>query len=120
MSTLVLETEPLAKVVVVTDVELTVDLADGRRIMVPLAWYPRLLSATAAERGNWLLLGEGYAIEWPDLDEHIGIEGLLAGRMSGESRQSLERWLAARSSAAADRAPSPPSVSDALPLRGTE
>lgn len=112
MSTLVLETEPLAKAVAVTDVELTVELADGRRIMVPLAWYPRLLSATAAERENWLLLGDGYAIEWPDLDEHIGIEGLLAGRMSGESRQSLERWLAARSSGCA---PSPPSPSDASP-----
>jgi hypothetical protein len=43
------------------------------------------------------LLGEGYAIEWPDLDEHIGIEGLLAGRRSGESQKSLERWLASRS-----------------------
>jgi hypothetical protein len=42
------------------------------------------------------LLGDGYAIEWPDLDEHIGVEGLLAGRTSGESRQSLERWLASR------------------------
>ena len=96
MSTLVLETDPLAKAVVVTDEELTVELADGRRIMVPLAWYPRLLNATSTERQNWRLLGDGYAIEWPDLDEHIGIEGLLAGRLSGESRQSLERWLAAR------------------------
>ncbi len=96
MSTLVLETDPLAKAVVVTDEELTAELADGRRIMVPLAWYPRLLNATAAERQNWRLLGDGYAIEWPDLDEHIGIEGLLAGRLSGESRQSLERWLTAR------------------------
>ena len=96
MSTLVLETEPLARQVTVTDEELTVELADGRRIMVPLAWYPRLLNATQAERQNWRLLGGGYAMEWPDLDEHIGVEGLLAGRLSGESRQSLERWLAAR------------------------
>jgi hypothetical protein len=96
MSTLVLETEPLATALTVTDEELTVDLADGRRIMVPLAWYPRLLNASAAERQNWRLLGDGYAMEWPDLDEHIGVEGLLAGRLSGESRQSLERWLAAR------------------------
>jgi hypothetical protein len=96
MSTLVLETEPLATSVNVTDEELTVDFADGRRIMVPLVWYPRLLNATAAERRNWRLLGDGYAMEWPDLDEHIGVEGLLAGRLSGESRQSLERWLAAR------------------------
>lgn len=96
MSTLVLEIEPLATRVVVTADDFTVELADGRRIVVPLAWYPRLLNASAKERQNWQLLGDGYAIEWPDLDEHIGIEGLLAGRQSGESRQSLERWLAAR------------------------
>ena len=96
MTTLVLETDPLAKAVVVTDDELTVELTDGRRIAVPLAWYPRLFNASPAERKNWRLLGEGYAMEWPDLDEHIGVEGLLAGRMSGESRQSLKRWLAAR------------------------
>jgi hypothetical protein len=96
MSTLVLETDPLAKAVAVTDEELTVELADGRRIMVPLAWYPRLLNATPTERQNWRLLGDGYAIEWPDIDEHVGVEGLLAGRLSGESRQSLEQWLASR------------------------
>jgi hypothetical protein len=96
MSTLTLENDPLATAVVVTEEDLTLDLADGRRIVVPLAWYPRLLDATAAERNHWRLLGDGYAVEWPDLDEHIGVEGLLAGRLSGESRQSLERWLAAR------------------------
>ena len=96
MSTLVLETDPVATAVTVTDEDLTVTLADGRRIMVPLAWYPRLLNASPAERQNWRLLGDGYAMEWPDLDEHIGVEGILAGRLSGESRQSLERWLAAR------------------------
>jgi hypothetical protein len=96
MSTLVLEIDPLAMRVIVTDDDLTVDLADGRRIIVPLAWYPRLLNATTAERQNHQLLGDGYAIEWPDLDEHIGIEGLLAGRHSGENPESLERWLASR------------------------
>ncbi len=78
------------------DDDITVGLADGRRIVVPLAWYPRLLNVSPTERQNWRLLGDGYAIEWPDLDEHIGIEGLLAGRHSGESPQSLERWLASR------------------------
>jgi hypothetical protein len=94
MSTLVLETEPIAVQVAITDEELIVDLTDGRRMMVPLAWYPRLLLASPAERQNFQLLGDGYAIEWPDLDEHIGIEGMLAGRHSGESHKSLERWLA--------------------------
>ena len=96
MTTLLLETEPLATAVTVTDDDFAVSLVDGRRIIVPLAWYPRLLNATAAERQNCSLLGGGYAIEWPDLDEHVGIEGLLAGRPSGECRRSLERWLASR------------------------
>ena len=96
MNTLVLEIEPVAREVVVTEDELTVMLSDGRRISVPLAWYPRLFYATEAERQNWELLGDGYAIEWPDLDEHIGVEGLLAGRSSGESARSLQRWLDSR------------------------
>lgn len=98
MSTLVLEMEPVAVDVAVTDEGLTVELADGRSFHVPLAWYPRLFHAADGERQNWRLLGDGYAIEWPDLDEHIGVEGLLAGRRSGESLQSLKRWLASRRS----------------------
>ncbi len=99
MTTLELEHEPAATHVVVREDKLTVDLADGRSLSVPLGWYPRLLHATNAELDNWQLLGEGYAIEWPDLDEHIGIEGLIAGRRSGESQSSLERWLASRQNA---------------------
>jgi Protein of unknown function (DUF2442) len=96
MSTLVLEVEPIAVEVTMTDDDLIVHLADGRRISVPFAWYPRLFHASEAERKNWQLLGDGYAIEWPDLDEHIGIEGILAGRPSGESAQSLKRWFESR------------------------
>ena len=96
MNTLTLEEEPLVVDLSVTDERLTIDLADGRTIIIPLDWYPRLLHGTADERQNWQLLGEGYAIEWTDLDEHIGIEGLLAGRRSGESQQSFERWLHSR------------------------
>ncbi|MEW6618687.1 MAG: DUF2442 domain-containing protein [bacterium] len=96
MNTLVLEVEPIAIGVTVTDEELVVDLTDGRRIVVPLAWYPRLFYASPSERQNWQLLGDGYAIEWPDLDEHIGIDGLIAGRHSGESQKSLNSWLSAR------------------------
>lgn len=80
--------------------KLIVDLDDGRTILVPLEWYPRLLHASPKERKNWQLLGGGYAVEWPDLDEHIGVEGLLAGRRSGESRKSFQRWLHARQGAA--------------------
>ena len=80
----------------ITEEKLFVDLEDGRSLIIPISWYPRLLHGTVAERQNWQLLGDGYAIEWPDLDEHIGIEGLLAGRRSSESQKSLERWLASR------------------------
>jgi len=96
MSSLALEIEPIIVEVNVTDDDLSVQLSDGRRIFVPLAWYPRLLYASVAERRNWQLLGDGYAIEWHDLDEHIGIEGLLAGRHSGENPESLNRWLLSR------------------------
>ncbi|MEX2214712.1 MAG: DUF2442 domain-containing protein [Phycisphaeraceae bacterium] len=97
MTTLVLDKDPSAVNVVVDGENLRVDLADGRAIVVPLSWYPRLLHASSAERSNWQLLGEGYAVEWPDLDEHIGIEGLLAGRRSGESESSFHQWLSTRS-----------------------
>jgi hypothetical protein len=99
MTTLVLESEPVACRVVVTEEQLIVHLTDGRTLSVPLAWYPRLLHATVAERQNVHLLGDGYAVEWPDVDEHIGVEGLLAGRRSGESAGSLQRWLASRGTA---------------------
>ena len=96
MSTLTLEVEPAAIDAAITKEKLIVELADGRSIAIPLEWYPRLMHGTPEERQNWQLLGDGYAIEWPDLDEHIGIEGLLAGRRSTESKKSLERWLVAR------------------------
>jgi hypothetical protein len=100
VTTLTLETDPIVNQVIVTDEKLIVDLADGRSLSVPLAWYPRLMHASSEERQNWQLLGDGYVIEWSDLDEHIGIEGLLAGRRSSESQRSLERWLATRTTSA--------------------
>jgi len=100
MNTLVLEADPQVTDVSFADDKLSLALSDGRFLLVPLSWYPRLSHATPTERNNWQLLGDGYAIEWPDLDEHIGVEGLLAGRRSGESQTSLARWLESRSSAA--------------------
>jgi hypothetical protein len=58
---------------------LTVDLMDGRSIAVPLAWYPRLLAATPAQRANWEVAGGGYGIHWPEIDEDLSTEGLLRG-----------------------------------------
>ena len=70
----------------VTDDELTVQLEDGRTLAVPLVWYPRLLHGSKRERARWRFIGRGVGIHWPSLDEDISVEGLLAGRRSGESR----------------------------------
>jgi hypothetical protein len=79
-----------------TEDSLVVDLADGRTISAPLAWYPRLLQASVNERGHYRLIGEGEGIHWPDLDEDISVENILAGRGSGESAKSFARWLEVR------------------------
>lgn len=65
--------------VAITDDALVVDLADGRTVSVPLAWFPRLLSASAAGRANWQIAGAGYGIHWPDLDEDLSVHGILRG-----------------------------------------
>ena len=88
--------EALAQIVTTNDEALTVDLADGRTIVVPLAWFPRLAHGTPSERANYRLIGGGEGIHWPDLDEDISVESLLAGRRSGESQLSLRRWLDGR------------------------
>ncbi len=79
--------------VVISDDTLSVDLEDGRTIAVPIGWYPRLAYGTPQERSNWQISGAGYGIHWPDLDEDIGVEGLLLGQKSGEGPTSLSRWL---------------------------
>lgn len=79
--------------VMVTDDTLSVDLEDGRTISVPIGWYPRLAHGTPAERANFQISGAGYGIHWPDLDEDIGVEGLLLGKKSAESPTSFEGWL---------------------------
>ena len=86
-------TEARAQRVSLTADTLVVDLVDGRRISVPLAWYPRLAHGNQAERAHWRLIGEGEGIHWPDLDVDISVEGLLAGRRSGETQASLRRWF---------------------------
>jgi hypothetical protein len=63
----------------VTDDSLEVDLLDGRTLIVPLAWYPRILHATPGQRENFRITGAGFVINWPDVDEHLSSQGLLAG-----------------------------------------
>ena len=65
---------------------LTADLADGRTITVPLAWYPRLLHASPEQRANWRLAGGGFGIHWPDVDEDLSAEGLLRGAPAAARR----------------------------------
>jgi hypothetical protein len=97
MSSLVVEIqEARARSASVTHEALTVDLMDGRTIVVPLVWYPRLWHGTPQERSRVEIFGDGTYIHWPDLDEDLTIAGLLAGRRSDESPQSLRKWMESR------------------------
>ena len=97
MSTSLSETRPARAIAVkLTKTSLVVDLDDGRTVMVPIGWYPRLAHGKPAERNRWRLIARGEGIHWPDLDEDISVEGLLAGHPSGESQSSFQRWLAVR------------------------
>ena len=89
---------PRAETVRVTTDSLIVDLRDGRTISVPLEWFPRLLHATPEERSDWRLIGGGHGIHWEEIDEDISIEGLVAGRPSGESQRSFKKWMDQRKS----------------------
>ena len=96
MNTLVLEHECLAQKVIFTEDSFVVYLNDGRSISVPIIWYPRLLNGNKQERENYELIGDGEGIHWPDVDEDISVEGILAGRRSGENQNSLDKWLKER------------------------
>lgn len=91
--------EERAQHVTVTEDSLVVDLTDGRTIIVPLVWYPRLWHGTPEERSKFEVGGGGTLIHWPELDEDLSVSGLLSGRRSGESSQSFKKWLDERSQA---------------------
>jgi hypothetical protein len=96
MNSLRLERECLATRVELAADSLIVSLNDGRRVSIPLTWYPRLLRGTRQERAHFEFIGEGEGIHWPELDEDISVEGILAGRPSQESQTSLQKWLKKR------------------------
>jgi hypothetical protein len=75
---------------------LTFTLRDGRIVSAPPAWFPRLREVTQRERENWRMIGAGYGVHWPDLDEDVSAESLLLGQPSMESTRSLENWRASR------------------------
>jgi hypothetical protein len=70
---------PCATSVECADDELCVVLTDGRKLSVPLVWFPRLLAATATQRADWRLIGGGEGIRWESLDEDLSVRGLLNG-----------------------------------------
>jgi len=79
MSILANTNDPLAIGLEVTEDELILSLADGRKLSVPIAWYPRLANATPAQRRNWEIIGPGVGFHWPDVDEDLSVEGMLLG-----------------------------------------
>jgi len=79
MSTLAVELHPQALNIKCTEASLIVELIDGRTISAPLIWFPRLAKAKKEQLDNWVLLGDGEGIHWPDIDEDLSINGLLVG-----------------------------------------
>jgi hypothetical protein len=93
--------EARAQRVEVSEDALRVELVDGRVVIVPLTWYPRLWYGTAEERSRFEIIGDGTLIHWPVLDEDLSVIGILADRRSGESPESLKKWLSERNVRAA-------------------
>lgn len=79
MSSSAVHSEPRAVSLEVTDDELVVSLADGRKLSVPIAWYPRLADASPEARRKWEFVGTGFGFHWPEIDEDLSVEGMLAG-----------------------------------------
>ncbi len=97
MSSLVLEIqEARAQHILVSEDSLQIDLTDGRSIIAPLMWYPRLWHGSPAERSNYQIIGDGEYIHWPELDEDLTVSGVLAGYRSAENPKSLKKWIDGR------------------------
>jgi len=96
MNTLAIEMKASIQNVELTEDSLVVDLADGRTVSVPIAWYPRLMHGTREERSHWRIIGKGEGIHWADVDEDISVGNILLGRPSGESQRSFKKWLEGR------------------------
>jgi len=97
--------EARAQSVTLSDEALSVDLVDGRTVIVPLIWFPRLWHGSKEERDNVEIFGDGAYIHWPDLDEDLTVAGLLEGKRSEESPTSLKKWLSSRKPTRSKRRP---------------
>jgi len=73
------------------DPKLRLDLSDGRTIVVPMNWYPKLEKTTFEQRSNWRLIGKGEGIRWPDIGEDISLRSILDGKPSAEYRTAEYR-----------------------------
>ena len=89
MSTLAIKTDERVKNVSFTEDTISVDLMDGRTIVVPLVWYPRLLNGTSEQLANWEICGGGYGIHWEDLDEDLSTEGMLRGAPAPRTSKAI-------------------------------
>ncbi|PWU12532.1 MAG: DUF2442 domain-containing protein [Bdellovibrio sp.] len=58
--------------------KVTAEISDGRVVSIPLAWFPRLLSATVNQLQNFEISPSGYGIHWPDVDEDISIKSFVS------------------------------------------
>lgn len=99
MNTVTINAQPRVSDVEFVDDKLSVSIEDGRIVLVPIAWYPRLLHATAEERSDWRVFEDSDGrdiIFWEQLDELIPVIALIVGAPSRESERSLERWLDSR------------------------
>jgi len=86
MTSSAIENVPRASDVSTTADELVVHLVDGRTIIVPLAWYPRLSAATPEQRHDLQIIGDGEYIRWPQIDEDLTVSGLLRGTPAPQRR----------------------------------
>jgi hypothetical protein len=91
MSTSTLTADERVADVSFSEDSLCVALRDGRKISVPLTWYPKLLRATTQQRNNWKVAGGGYGIHWPDIDEDLSTEGLLRGAPSPREQSKAKQ-----------------------------
>jgi len=103
MSTLAVEAAARAREVRVTRDELIVVLLDGRTVTVPLAWFPKLLHATARQLRRWELLGDGEGIHWAEIDEDLSVAGLLRGTPAPQFTSVSQKRFSYRTQPAAGR-----------------